>query len=43
MSMVLTTWKVFVSAIVMCRSPLVQSHDGSSSDVLTSPIYMFHR
>jgi hypothetical protein len=43
MSMVRATWKVRVSAIVIFRSPLVQSCDGSSRSVFTSPIDMFHR
>lgn len=41
MSMTRTCLYVVASTTVMCRSPLVQSQPGESSEVLTSPMDMF--
>ena len=41
MSITLTCWKVVASTTVICRSPFVQSSQGASVWVFTSPIDMF--
>ena len=40
--MTFTTWNVVASAMVIRRSPLVQSSQGASRSVFTSPMDMFH-